>query len=277
MSFLGRFNLCAVVLTALLAVNGCSPSDSSQLDEEKEPHFVLGKSRVNALDYAGAAEAFSESLEVNPRSAAAHFQLACLFDVNDSDAAAKMRKSDPAAAIYHYQEYLRLNPNAENAGIVRQHIETCKIQLASNVVSLPSTPAAQKQLEDLVEKNRKLQDEVDKWRAYYTAQQNAPKSAPDAAPAGSPATSSAGSPIPDDISTPGSSAATGSSAPTSSRTTASTPKPPIKLRSHTVVAGETLASIARKSGVNLTALRAANPGVTPNKMKVGQVLNLPPP
>ena len=36
-------------------------------------------------------------------------------------------------------------------------------------------------------------------------------------------------------------------------------------------------SNARKSGVSLTAMRAANPGVTPNKMRVGQVLNLPAP
>ena len=41
-----------------VALNGCSPSDQSQLDEEKEPHFVLGKSRVNAMDYQGAIEAF---------------------------------------------------------------------------------------------------------------------------------------------------------------------------------------------------------------------------
>lgn len=263
MSFLGRFNLCALTLTALLAVNGCSSSDSGQLDEEKEPHFVLGKSRVNAMDYAGAVEAFTESLEVNPRSAAAHFQLACLFDT---------KESDPAAAIYHYQEFLRLNPNAENAGVIRQRIDSCKVQLASNVVSLPSTPATQKQLEDLVEKNHKLQDEVDKWRAYYTAQQNAPKLTTDAA-AGNSAAASAGSPIPDDISTPGPATAVGNATPAARILT--TPKPPVKPRTHTVVAGETMASIARKSGVSLTALRTANPNVSPNKMRVGQVLNLP--
>jgi LysM repeat protein len=36
-----------------------------------------------------------------------------------------------------------------------------------------------------------------------------------------------------------------------------------------------LAAIARKSGVNLAALEAANPGVTPKKLHVGQALNLP--
>jgi LysM repeat protein len=48
------------------------------------------------------------------------------------------------------------------------------------------------------------------------------------------------------------------------------------VRTHTVVAGETFAAIARKSGVGLAALEAANPGVTPKKLRVGQTLNLPP-
>ena len=48
-------------------------------------------------------------------------------------------------------------------------------------------------------------------------------------------------------------------------------------RTHTVAAGETLAAIARQQGVSLTALQAANPGVNPKKMRMGQVINLPAP
>ena len=156
MSFWGKLNFCLPVALLLLAVNGCAPSESGPLDDEKEPHYVLGKGRVNAMDYAGAIEAFNEALEVNPRSAAAHFQLACLFDT---------KSSEPAAAIYHYQEFLRLNPKADNAEVIRQRIYSCKQQLAADVLPLPSAPAAQKQLEDLAEKNRRLEDEVQKWRA----------------------------------------------------------------------------------------------------------------
>jgi tetratricopeptide (TPR) repeat protein len=160
MSFLGRFSLCVLAASTLVAVNGCLPSDSSSLDEEKDPHFVLGKSRVNAMDYAGAVEAFSASLESNPHSAAAHFQLGCLYDPKDS-ASESNPVSDPAAAIYHYQEFLRLNPKAANAMVIRQRIDSCKQQLAFNVMQLPSTPAAQQQLEKLVEQNRSLQAQVD--------------------------------------------------------------------------------------------------------------------
>jgi len=245
---------------SLLAVNGCAPSDSSQMEDEKEPHFVLGKSRVNAMDYSGAIESFGESLEVNPHSAAAHFQLACLFDT---------KQSDPAAAIYHYQEFLRLNPKADNAEVVKQRIYSCKQQLAADVLPLPSTPAAQRQLEDLAEKNRRLQEEVDKWRAYVAAQQNAPKTDPVAAPANFAGNAAPGGTLtPEDVSTPNAgSAGASSSRAQSSRT--------VKPRTHVVAAGETFASIARKSGVSLAGLQAANPGVTPKKLKVGQTLNLP--
>jgi LysM repeat protein len=257
MLFFGKLILGGCLATLLVAVNGCLPSDSSPLDEEKEPHFVLGKSRVNAMDYTGAIEAFTESLEANPRSAAAHFQLACLFD---------QKAADPAAAVYHYQEFLRLNPKADNAEVIRQRIYSCKQQLAADVLPLPSAPAAQKQLEDLAEKNHQLQDEVDKWRAYYTAQQAAQKMSPPQSPNNLVPSASL---TPDDVSTAPASSSAPAAAP---RTVAAKPA---RARTHTVAAGETLAAIARKSGVSLAALQAANPGVTPKKLRVGQALNLP--
>jgi LysM repeat protein len=47
-------------------------------------------------------------------------------------------------------------------------------------------------------------------------------------------------------------------------------------RTHKVQAGETPASIARKYGVSLEALLAANPGLNPRRMQIGQTLNVPP-
>ena len=137
MSFGNRFWFGVFALWLGIALGGCLPSDQDQSDEEKEPHFVLGKSRVNAMDYQGAIEAFEESLEANPHSAAAHFELGWLYDE---------KESDPAAAIYHYQQYLKLCPNAGNAEVIKQHIDSCKQQLAADVLPLPSTPAAQQQI-----------------------------------------------------------------------------------------------------------------------------------
>ena len=274
MLFFGRFVPCVVLLAVFIAANGCSPPGSGGMDDEKEPHYVLGKSRVNAMDYAGAVEAFNEALEVNPRSAAAHFQLACLFDT---------KQADPASAIYHYQEFLRLNPGADNAEVIRQRIYTCKQQLAADVMPLPSAPAAQKQLEDLAEKNRQLQSQVDhlndvirQWNTYYEQQKQ--QSSAVANPPAQSLAASGGSSSPDDVSI-GTVAPAPSPAAATEQTTEriTTPKPPAKPRTCTIASGDTLAGIARKYHISLAALQAANPGVSPKKMRVGQVINLPAP
>jgi len=57
---------------------------------------------------------------------------------------------------------------------------------------------------------------------------------------------------------------------------ANRPANPAAPRTHTVASGETEAAIARKFGIKLSSLRAANPGVNPNKLHVGQELNIPP-
>jgi LysM repeat protein len=269
MSFCGKISLCGLAAAALFAVNGCSPTDSSQMDEEKEPHFVLGNSRFNEMDWNGAIEAFEESLEVNPHSAQAHYRLAQLFDT---------KEPDPAAAIYHYEQYLKLEPDANNHDVINQRIDSCKQQLATDVLQLPSAPAVQKQLDSLVDQNRQLQAQVDKlnaqlkdWNAYYANQQAALKSSPqNNSVASSPLTS----PTPDDISTqpaqPQPSLQNNSVAPKP------VPAKSQKSRTHIIASGETLAGIARKQGVSLSALEAANPGLNPKKLHVGQTVNLPP-
>ena len=246
-----------------VALSGCTPSGRSQLSEEKEPHFVLGKSRVNAMDFQGAIEAFEQSLEANPHSATAHFELGWLYDE---------KTSDPAAAIYHYQAYLKLNPNADNADVIKQRIYRCKQQLAADVLPLPSVPAAQQQLERLSEQNRQLQDEVGKWRAYYASQLAAAKT-------NSTPTPGYKTPQPTISPTPVQPAQNVSTTPAGANTgLPANPKPAGAVpRTHTVVAGETAMGITRKFGVKLSALQAANPGVNLARIRTGQVLNLPSP
>jgi len=264
MRFWIRFAFCALAVLLGAALGGCAPGQG-QADEEKEPHFALGQGRVNAMDYPGAIEAFEQSLEANPRSAAAHFELGWLYEE---------KAPDPAAAIYHYGRYLKLNPNAGNAALIKQHIDACKQQLAADVLGLPSTSAAQRQLEKLVEQNRELQQQVDRlqenvkqWNAYY-ASQSAARS--NSLPQNNSIAQQNISPTPDDISV------------TPATTLGSTqnklaPPKPARPRTHTVVAGETAVGIARKFGVKLSALAAANPSMNPARIRAGQVLNLPPP
>ena len=261
MSIWIRFASCALAVWVVVMLAGCSP-EQGRMDDEKEPHFVLGKSRVNAMDYQGAVEAYEASLEANPRSAAAHFELGWLYE---------QKAPDPAAAIYHYEQYLKLDPNADNAAIIKLHIQSCKQQLAADVLPLPSTSAAQQQLEKLVEQNRQLQAQVDHlndvvklWNVYYASQLAAAKSNEPAQNISVPAPQT---PRPTQPAQPV------SPQPNSATSTRATPATP---RTHTVVSGETTAAIARKAGITLDALQSANPGVNLSRIRAGQTLNLPP-
>ena len=236
-------------------LSGCTPPDQSRADEKKEPHFVLGQNRVNAMDYRGAIEAFEESLEVNPHSASAHYELGWLYDE---------KEPDPPAAIYHYQQYLKLCPKADNAEVITQRIYSCKGQLAADVMPLSSAPAVQKQLDQLAEQNRQLQDEVNRWRAYYSSQLAAAKT-------NSPTTTNSA------VTRPTAAQPAQNTQPTTANTNRSgNATTAIRPRTHTVASGETAVGIARKYGVKLGALQAANPGMNSTHIRVGQVLNIPP-
>jgi tetratricopeptide (TPR) repeat protein len=255
MKFLAWLFRCALAVLVCASVNGCLPPGQSQLDDEKEPHFIEGKRAVNSMDYNGAIDEFEKAVEANPRNASAHFELGWLYEE---------KEPDPAAAIYHYEQFLKLRPTADTAEAVRQRVVNCKQDLAKAVLPLPSSPGVQHDLEQLIQENKQLRAEVEQWRAYFKTQTNRP--AP-AAPA------SAVQPAPVE--------------PAPAHLTPSNPAPATPVdtshisprgttpRTHAVQRGDTLASISRKYNVKLDALAAANPGINAKKLRVGQTINIP--
>src|SRR6478609_3888609 len=145
-------NRIALAILAGLLFCGCQPVGSGATDEEKEPQFLIGRSRVNAMNFNGAIEAFEQALQMNPHSAAAHFELGWLY---------AEKEADPAAAIYHYQKYLQLRPAADNAETIQSHILRLKQELAKAALPIPPSTEIQRQLEYLTAENRRLQSEVD--------------------------------------------------------------------------------------------------------------------
>src|ERR1017187_5985585 len=121
MNFLVRLipGTAAVLLCA--GLNGCLPQGQSQFEEEKESHYLAGKSCASSMDYRGAIEAFEKAVEVNPRSASAHLQLGMLYEEKEPDA---------AAAIFHYEKYLKLRPDPDKVEWIKQRINNCKQDLA---------------------------------------------------------------------------------------------------------------------------------------------------
>jgi tetratricopeptide (TPR) repeat protein len=264
MMFRSWLKCCALLLTAAVLA-GCGPGSQSQLDEEKEPHFLAGKSRVNSLDFQGAIESFEKALTANPYSASAHFELACLFE---------NREPDPAAAIYHYQKYLALKPKVENAEIVRQHIMSCKQDLARTVSLGPISEKQQHELERLLEENKRLTDENRRLGQELAQVKTLPASRPFVQPNSSP------SPGPVRAPDAGTSALAhdslrGNQPRSEDAANLSLAGTIPAARSHTVKPGETPTMIARRYGIRLEALLAANPKLEPRRLKVGQTLAIP--
>ena len=245
-----------------LGLCGCLPYSSDPQEEQKEPHYLAGKARVNSLDFHGAIESFEKALEVNPRSASAHFELGWLF--ND-------KEPDPAAAIYHYEKYLKLRPNADNAELVRQRINSCKQELAKAVMPLPVTPGLQREFEQLAEENKRLKEDLAKWQAFASSQSRAGTNVSGPVlymarpgPVGAGGTQ---------VSPPGSLGEMTS--PERGSTGDAVPPSATRMRTHTVKAGDNPSTIARQYGVKLEALLAANPKLEPRKMQVGQTVIIP--
>jgi LysM repeat protein len=251
MRFLVWMSRALMTVLLLASLNGCGPSSQSELDEEKEPHFIAGRNSINSMDYRGAIEEFEKALEVNPHNGKAHFQLGWLYEE---------KEPDPATAIYHYERFLKLRPNSENAEVVRQRITNCKQDLAKTVLPLPITPGMQRQIDQVLDENKRLKEENERWKAYVGG-----RSVPPTNPSFS-ATAQSRTPVPP---TPA------PTNPTPASGNSGTRQFPTVSRIHTVQAGETAAAIARRYGIKLDSLMSANPGLEPKRMRVGQTLNIP--
>jgi LysM repeat protein len=131
----------------------------------------------------------------------------------------------------------------------------------------PVTEKQQQELEKLVEENKRLHEELEKWRAYAARQQNA------ASPAG------AGSPTPRVVQpSVAEQPAASSASPSNSASPVRPPTAPASnLRTHIVKPGETPTIIARKYGVKVEALMAANPRLDPRRLQVGRAVTIPAP
>lgn len=247
------------LLLVFLAGSGCAPISGVSEDEEKNPHYLAGKSRVNSMDYQGAIEAFEKALEANPHSASAHFELGLLSE---------QRMNDYATAIYHYQKHLKLRPKSNMAESVRQRIASCKVDLAKSVAFSLVNQQVHSQLTHLTSENSALRDEIQQLKNRIAQEaslaSNRPVAAVNSPPVNPVVSGTPRTPAPSERILP-----------------AATPpiqtRPAATAKTHVVKRGETLASIAREHGLTLTKVQAANPSVEPRRLRVGQTIHVPSP
>jgi LysM repeat protein len=257
MRFLVKPVRCALFLVFGLGLGGCLPSERSQLDEEKDSHYLAGKNRLNALDYQGALECFEKALEANPRSSAGHLEAGLLYE---------KYPPDYAAAIYHLDRFLKLRPNSDYAKLVEQRIVACKQELARTVTLGPVTQALQREYERLAEQNKRLQEENERWRVYATHLQTLTNPPSQTSRTERPASVTRSIPAPTVTEAP---------APPSKAEESHPIPASMTVRTHTVKSGETPSVIARRYGVKVTTLMAANPRLDPRRLQVGQALTVP--
>jgi LysM repeat protein len=266
-------------------VSGCMPVAETPVDEEKDPNFIDGRNHLNMMDYKSAIESFERAVQANPRNAAAHFELGVLYDD---------RMKEPLKAAFHYQKHLELRPKSSYLDAAKSRLEGCKMEIAKSVRIVVVHEQVHKDLAKLTNElansqrlNEQLRAQlaakpmvVTQWMQFRvtnppvylyvtnTSQQQQQVVRPVA-------TNTA--PAPRSVAT--------------NTATRVTPLPPANVvrrmeqraaqqaraatRTHSVRAGDTMSSVARRYGVSLPRLQAANPGVDPRKLRAGQTLNIP--
>jgi len=245
------------LLLLCLALAGCRPGVAGKRDEQKDPYFLAGKNQLQSRDYQSAIEMFEKALDVNPRSASAHFELGILYE---------QQQNDYASALYHYQKAVALRPDLISADLARQRIQECKRELAKSVITPVSTQNLQRDLDTLRVENQLLKQQLQTWQNYYAGRGVNPTSITQSPPTPVPA------PAPVQVAR--------QDAPPVAPVANYTPRPvapPASNRLHTIGSGETLASIARRYNVKLTALQSANPTMDAKRLRPGQALVIPPP
>lgn len=250
-------------LFLVLASSGCTPTAEGPQDEQRNPFFLAGRERLQAMDYQGAAESFERALQDNPRSVLAHFELGVLYDEHIADY---------AAALYHYNKALKLRPAGYPADTIRNRIPACRQELVKADSLAVINPSVLRETERLREENQELKRQIVELKAALAAQpvrQPFPANGSSQAAAGTRTSTNTLS----STSSPGGSPARSPQGGTPGRTT--TPESTEKVRYHTIRPGETLASLSRTYNVRLDALQAANRGIDPKRLKVGQTVKVP--
>lgn len=287
-----RLNIPALLaLAALLLAAGCDRTDGVSLSSETdEPLYRQGQQLSKQGRNQEALNAYLKVIAKRDETAPeSHLEVGLIL---------LRHVKDPIAAIYHFRKYLELQPNSRQAVYVRGLIDTSKREFAR---TLPATPLEsqadqlekQDQIDRLLRENDQLKAELASLRGgvsappirsratlendgsstapLITIQTTPVQPEPAAAADESPITYA---PIPT-VEEP-----VVQAAPTAPPTRPSAKPAAASGRTHTVVKGDTLFSLAQKYYSNRARWRdiyAANRDVMPNEtaLKPGMQLKIP--
>ena len=149
-----RWGIILLLSIVVIGLMGCSRSGSSIVSEQEETAFRRGKQRIREGRPDEALQAFLSVIEKRLDAPESHLEVGLLY-LN--------RFNEPVLAIYHFNEYLRMKPNSEQADRVKQLIISAKKEFAR---SLPAAPFGEEVDKlDLKELLQKTRDENDSLKA----------------------------------------------------------------------------------------------------------------
>lgn len=137
--------------SALLALGlgfilgSCQPPQKGiHSEDEQNPYFRNAAKFMAAQDYPSAIREYEKALQASDKVAKAHVEIGSIYE----------KLSNPVGAIYHFQRYLEIRPNAPDRKKIEQFIEKAKLDFA---VTMPNSPAQNAQeVVDLIQENEKL-------------------------------------------------------------------------------------------------------------------------
>jgi LysM repeat protein len=145
---------------------GCSGGAASQDSrDERDPYLKRALVRKNMDDIDGAVDLLNKALVRKPDLARAHLELGLLYDTH---------KQDYIRAIYHYERYLELRPDAEKKKLIQDLIRQARLSFAA---SLPDQPPG------AIEQIAMLKREISALKGQIASQQKVTGSAAAAKPA----------------------------------------------------------------------------------------------
>jgi tetratricopeptide (TPR) repeat protein len=95
-------------------------------------HYKQAQQDIDNGNAAAAADEYEAALAANPKLADAHYELGVLY-------AEKL--SEPIAALYHLDRFLKLSPNSPNAPAARDLVTTESEAFAASLPGSPSSAA----------------------------------------------------------------------------------------------------------------------------------------
>lgn len=238
----------------LALLTGCVEVAENSEDASKDPYYLDAMGKLKRMDYEGAVGAFEKALQMNPGSAPAHRELGFLHEEH---------LNDPAAAIYHYQRFLKLEPESEKASFIQGRINACKEQLAHSISIATLNTKLDKKLSMLELENTRLEQQLEDMKKELSRMVQELEDCRNANKQLTVNTSS------------NTSARTNPVQPPVSSTSPNLFPPRMEYKTHEVKKDEYPISICRDYGIELKDFMAANPGLDPRNVRVGQIVNIP--